>query len=302
MDCSLLPEPLIDVRADLRDLQEMPLDINRLLNSSSWLVGARDKRAGFAAMTLWARSWHQVPAGSLPAGDMILASLSMCADDEWLEIKVSALSGFVLCSDGRLYHRTVCEYAAAAWAKKLSKAAYVAAQREHGKRAREQRDPKPTPTPVQPAIAAVAASDAKPVAEIFDPVKAIEAEDSARASKRADIKTIFDHWVVVMGKKRAMLDQKRKKLIQVALGNWSADDLCRAIDGCAASPFHMGQNENSTRYNELSLIFRSNEKIESFLSVLDKPSVQRVASHMVGTLSAMDAVFGSGEQQSLIES
>ena len=86
------------------------------------------------------------------------------------------------------------------------------------------------------------------------------------ATISADVKMVFDHWVAVMGKnpKRTELDDNRKRLITKALKNYSVADLKQAIDGCAASQFHMGQNRDKKKYNGLELILRNSEKIEGF--------------------------------------
>ena len=69
-------------------------------------------------MTLWLESWQQVPAGSLPDSDRMLARLSQC--DRWPKARAHSLRGWVPCSDGRLYHPVVCEKALEAWIEKLS--------------------------------------------------------------------------------------------------------------------------------------------------------------------------------------
>jgi hypothetical protein len=45
----------------------MPLDVVRLQNSETWAIA--DGWAAKALVNLWTRSWHQVPAGSLPDDD-----------------------------------------------------------------------------------------------------------------------------------------------------------------------------------------------------------------------------------------
>lgn len=109
------PEPLIPADVDLRDLPSMLLDVGVLLRSSLWIRARRDPRLGHAAVSLWCEAWHEVPAGSLPNDDEILAELARCEPEEWQRIKGRALENFVECSDGRLYHPTVCEKALEAW-------------------------------------------------------------------------------------------------------------------------------------------------------------------------------------------
>jgi len=112
-----LPAPLTPSDCDLRDFAFMPVDTVRLLDSDMFALSTGDEFK--AAMTLWCKAWQQVPAGSLPADDRVLAHLSG-AGVKWKKLKAIALRGFVECSDGRLYHPVVCEKAIEAWAKKLS--------------------------------------------------------------------------------------------------------------------------------------------------------------------------------------
>ena len=68
------PEPPIPKEVDLRDFPKMPLKVSFLLNSDSWLLTTGDEAK--AAITLWCRVWHQVPAGSLPQDQRLLARMS----------------------------------------------------------------------------------------------------------------------------------------------------------------------------------------------------------------------------------
>lgn len=110
--------PLTPADCDLRDFDFMTLDVRRLLKSETWMEAADDPRLGHALMTLWAESWHQVPAASVPNSDRLLARLAMCTPDEWQRIRARALSGWVLCDDGRYYHPVVAEKAADAYERK----------------------------------------------------------------------------------------------------------------------------------------------------------------------------------------
>jgi hypothetical protein len=69
-----------------------------------------------AACALWCKSWLQVPAASLPVVDEILCYLAGCRDVRaWRKVKRMALHGWILCSDGRLYHPLIAANALAAW-------------------------------------------------------------------------------------------------------------------------------------------------------------------------------------------
>lgn len=118
-----LPAPLTPPDCDLRSFVYMPVDIIRLF-SSEFHAKATDAewRAGF---TLWLKSYHQVPAGSVPDDDVILARMAELGRDvdAWKALRTMALHGWVKCSDGRLYHPTVCEKANEAWTMKIRKRA-----------------------------------------------------------------------------------------------------------------------------------------------------------------------------------
>lgn len=89
-------------------MEFMPLQVSKLFSSDFWLMA--NKLEKLAAFTLWAKSWHQVPAGSIPSDDRILAGMSEMGED-WASVRDMALHGWVKCADGRLYHARVCEMA-----------------------------------------------------------------------------------------------------------------------------------------------------------------------------------------------
>lgn len=117
-DCPVAPAPLVPADVDLRGYGFMPLDVARLRDSR--IVDAVTGEEFRAAILLWCAAWHQVPAGSLPNDEIQLAKLAGYGRvlTEWAKVREGALYGFVLCSDGRLYHPTVCEKARDAWAEK----------------------------------------------------------------------------------------------------------------------------------------------------------------------------------------
>lgn len=110
------PRPLISAEVDLRDFHFMPLDIIKLMNSETWMMACTVPFAAAACMNLWCRSWHQVPAGSLPDNE---AMHRICvAVPNWDDVRDIALRNFVKCSDGRLYHPIIVEAAKKAWKEK----------------------------------------------------------------------------------------------------------------------------------------------------------------------------------------
>ena len=112
------PPALLPSSVDLRSFPYMPLHIARIRDSK---IAASVTGEEFrAALLLWCSSWHQVPAASLPNDDVELASLAGFGRviGEWEKVRDGAMHGWVLCSDGRWWHRVVAEYAADVWNKK----------------------------------------------------------------------------------------------------------------------------------------------------------------------------------------
>ncbi|WP_320338762.1 DUF1376 domain-containing protein [Burkholderia seminalis] len=110
-----LPNPLTPADCDLRDFPFMPLDVQRLCDSD--LAALESPEACWAALLLWSKSWHQVPAASLPDDDRVLAKFTgyQRAPAAWQAIREGALRGWIKCSDGRLYHPVVAEKANEGW-------------------------------------------------------------------------------------------------------------------------------------------------------------------------------------------
>lgn len=114
-----MTDPLVPADIDLRGLEYMPLLGERLFNSDFELDA--DDAQFRVAMRLWWRAWNQVPAGSLPSEDRRLQKLAGLeeAPAKWKKVRERALHGFLLCSDGRLYHPVIAEQALIAWDKRV---------------------------------------------------------------------------------------------------------------------------------------------------------------------------------------
>lgn len=114
-----LPAPLVPAEVDLRDFQYMELDV-RVLRDSRFVSEVKPE-AFRAGVMLWCAAWHQLPSGSVPDNDIELAKLAGYgfAVREWKKVRAQALTKFVRCSDGRLYHEEVSSKALAAWRSRL---------------------------------------------------------------------------------------------------------------------------------------------------------------------------------------
>ncbi len=106
------------------------------------------------------------------------------------------------------------------------------------------------------------------------PLDAPRAQPEPTASAPADAVRVFDHWRAKLEHPRAKLDPKRTRLIRDRLKQFSADDLCRAVDGCARSDFHMGKHPKTQgqRHDAIELICRDAAHVEKFLELAERPS------------------------------
>ena len=141
-----LPGPMTPAECDLRGMPFMPLDIVRLFDSDLYALSTGDEFK--AALSLWGKSFLQVPAASLPADERILAHLSG-AGPAWKKVRDMAMRGWVKCSDGRYYHPVVAEKAKEAWEARLGRRARTEAARQARQAARGGSDNTPPDRPTK---------------------------------------------------------------------------------------------------------------------------------------------------------
>lgn len=81
-----------------------------------------------------------------------------------------------------------------------------------------------------------------------------------------EVNEVFEYWKERMGHERARMDAARLKVIRARLADgYEVADLCLAIDGCAASAFHMGENDRGQRYDSITLILRDADHVDKFV-------------------------------------
>jgi uncharacterized protein YdaU (DUF1376 family) len=136
-DLSNLPTPPIPGDLDVSHLNNFMLDTRRLLTSE--LVARANGDEFKAAVLLWCHAWQQVPAASLPDNDVVLASFAGFGRNlnGWQRVRAMALHGFIKCSDGRLYHKTLADEAKRA---SVRHASYAAARKADADRLKRWRD------------------------------------------------------------------------------------------------------------------------------------------------------------------
>jgi len=78
---------------------------------------------------------------------------------------------------------------------------------------------------------------------------------------------VFDYWRQRMAKgpNTKFTRDRRQKVESRLREGYTPDDLKLAIDGCASSAFHQGENDEGKTYNDLELICRKGSKVEQFM-------------------------------------
>ena len=112
---------------------------------------------------------------------------------------------------------------------------------------------------------------------------------------------IFNHWVSSMNKnQRTQFTANRKKCVTARLKDgYSEQDIITAITSCAKSPYHMGQNDTGTIYDDLTLICRNGEKLEGFINNADRSPVKQQTKQQSisdNNREAMQAFLNQGDE------
>lgn len=111
------PAPMVPADVDCRTFPSLMLDMHAT-RSLWWIV--TDGAAFKAGVTLMVQSWSEMPAGTLPSDDRLLAHLAGMSIDAWRAVKEEALAGWVLCSDDRYHHPEVAKRVMASWSVKIA--------------------------------------------------------------------------------------------------------------------------------------------------------------------------------------
>ena len=123
----------------------------------------------------------------------------------------------------------------------------------------------------------------KPLTNVKDP-KTCQA-GAMTVVKKSEVEQVFDYWVSVMGKspQTVKVTPKRTKAINDRLKDgYELTTLLRAIDGCKLDDFSMGNNDRGKPFNDIELICRSGEKLESFYE-MSKAEQKRPMSKISNT-------------------
>lgn len=109
-----------------------------------------------------------------------------------------------------------------------------------------------------------------PNGELSGPAVADRAPPQRFASEAREA---FKYWCHRLGKaKTAKFKGKRKAKVLARLRDgYTLEDIKRAVDGCAGSAWHMGENDRNQRYDDLELICRDGSNLEKFRDMASPP-------------------------------
>lgn len=250
-----MTEPLTPADCDCRGLPFMPLEVSRLLDSDLVALSSGDEFK--AALIIWAKSWAQVPAASIPDDDRILAKWTGYSLAEWRTLREMALKNWVACSDGRLYHPVVADLAITAQAKRKGQSER-ANSRWAKARAAKTAEGMPPASENHAAAHATApetgatAMQGKGTVEGTPPLKppaggeaALFGMDEPKPAPADDELTAFTAWNDLA--KRCglpvakVLDKARRRLIGARLKEGGLDGWREALAGVERSAFCRGQ-------------------------------------------------------------
>jgi DNA-binding MarR family transcriptional regulator len=112
-------------------------------------------------------------------------------------------------------------------------------------------------------------------------------EGYVSSANQSTIKNIFMYWQEKMNHPQAKLDSKRQRKIADALKDYSAEQLMQAIDGCAMTPYNMGENKTRQRYDDIELILRDASHIERFINNSINPPSDAAKSNQVDIMAGV---------------
>lgn len=83
------------------------LDLERVMQSDTWALATPELRPWL--LMLWTVAWQQVPCGSMPSDDALIAARLGMKPANFKKTKDVLMRGWWAANDGRLYHGTIAE-------------------------------------------------------------------------------------------------------------------------------------------------------------------------------------------------
>lgn len=97
--------------------------------------------------------------------------------------------------------------------------------------------------------------------------RAVSRREKAAAISPEEVLKVFGEWVRWCKSGRGpkpVLNEERIVIIGAAIADYGLQTCIDAVIGCSYSDWHMGQNPQGKKYNDIELIFRNAQNIEKF--------------------------------------
>lgn len=113
-------------------------------------------------------------------------------------------------------------------------------------------------------------------------------------SENNDEQLVFETWVAAVGRSSTTtrFTPERRTKVRARLADYPLEDVLDAVRGIALSPFHMGDNDRKTAYNDLTFVCRNGSKLEEFRDLYRAGAAPRRA----GPLGAVDEAFAAFDE------
>lgn len=90
------------------------------------------------------------------------------------------------------------------------------------------------------------------------------------------VRELFDQWKIITEQpSRVRLTDGRRRKLQARLADSTPDEIRQAFEGCRASAWHMGANDDGRKHTDITLICRSREKMEQFMGYAEARPTKR---------------------------
>lgn len=149
--------------------------------------------------------------------------------------------------------------------------------------------------------------ESNPCETLSEPFRNLSSISTATASQQEEepkhvalkrdggpVDRVFEHWQTEYGKRKAVLDPKRRKAIQRALEGYDEPTLCAAISGYKLSPHHMGQNDQRTVYDDIELFLRDSKRIEAGINFARAPPARVQSPVEAARARLQERIHGNG--------
>lgn len=153
------------------------LDYEQIEQSDTWDLAGLEGRPWL--LMLWLTAWRQVPCGSMPADEQVIAAKIGMPPKAWAKHRATLMRGWWKADDGRMYHPTL-----AARVEEMMKRRRSDSDRQHAKRLREAAE-----AAAEAAASPASHTDVTPVSRVTPPGVTPESSTDNRQPNTEEPKT-----------------------------------------------------------------------------------------------------------------